>query len=143
MGGRAVGGVAADVHLTAEPALGSIQLAGSVKVVTPKRWDRVKARDFLLTNLLVLPGLGSVMAGRRVGYMQGLLALSGVVLTMVFAVDLVRGWWWMGELVLPTGRSLLVGGLGILLFAAGWCWGLATGLKLLRDADPADGGLGP
>lgn len=113
-----------------------------MKSGTPKRWDRVKARDFLLTNLLVLPGMGSVMAGRRVGYAQGLLALAGVVFSMVFALELVRGWWLMGELVLPTGRSLLVGGLGILLFASGWCWGLATGLRLLRDAGRVDGGSG-
>jgi len=97
-------------------------------------WDRVKAREFLLTNLLVLPGMGSVMAGRRVGYAQGSLAIAGMILSLMFAVDLVRDWWTMGELVLPTGRSLLIGGGGVLLFVFGWFWGLSTGLALLRNS---------
>jgi hypothetical protein len=112
-------------------------MAGPLSSDRPVRWDRAKARDFLLTNLLVLPGMGSVMAGRRVGYAQGLLALTGFVLTLMFAVELVRDWWSMGEIVLPTSRVLLAGLVGVMLFALGWSWGLATGLKLLRDAEVA------
>jgi len=110
-------------------------MAGALNPNRPVRWDRAKARDFLLTNLLVLPGMGSVMAGRRVGYAQGLLALMGVMLSLMFALELVRDWWLMGEIVLPTRRWLIAGGLGVMLFVLGWCWGLATGLKLLRDAE--------
>jgi hypothetical protein len=111
----------------------SIYLVGTVKASGGECRDRLKARDCLLTNLLVLPGMGSVMAGRRVGYAQGFLAIAGMILSLIFAVDVIRDWWTMGELVLPTGRSLLMGGLGVLLFVLGWAWGLSTGLALLKD----------
>ena len=99
--------------------------------------DRPDAWNYLWTNLLVLPGMGSVMAGRKVGYLQAPLALGGMVLTFTFAVLYVRDWIRLGVIPLPPDWSLLrIGLLGVGLFAAGWCWALLTGLNLLRNARP-------
>jgi len=96
---------------------------------------RQTAWSWLLTNLLVLPGMGSVMGGRKVGYLQAAMAISGMILSLVFAVSLVREWWVLGELPALDRRWLVHGLGGITLFGLGWIWGLATGLSLLREAE--------
>jgi hypothetical protein len=96
--------------------------------------DRPTAWGFLVTNLLVLPGLGSVMAGRKVGYLQIPIALGGMILTLTFAIVYVREWIVLRALPLPSPRLLLLGALGVFLFLLGLCWALATSLSLLREA---------
>ena len=59
---------------------------------------RQTAWSWLLTNLLVLPGMGSVMGGKRIGYLQAMLAISGMILSLMFAVSMVREWWVLREL---------------------------------------------
>jgi len=46
-----------------------------------KPMDRLGAWLCLLANVIALPGLGSIIAGKRVGYAQALLALAGFGLT--------------------------------------------------------------
>ena len=88
----------------------------------------------LLTNLLVLPGLGSIMARRRVGYVQAVIVLAGVMLTAVCVVEL------LGEIVsrqqVPENwhSYLWWGGGGIGAFAAGWCWSAWDSLQMVRQA---------
>ena len=96
---------------------------------------RQTARSWLLTNLLVLPGMGSVMGGRRIGYLQAALAISGMILSLMFAVSMLREWWVLRELPELDQRGLVMGLGGITLFGLGWLWGLATGLNLLREAE--------
>ena len=43
--------------------------------------DEARAWTSLMTNLLVLPGLGSLLAGRRAGWPQAALALAGFALS--------------------------------------------------------------
>lgn len=102
--------------------------------VPPQLPDRAQARAWLLTNLLVLPGLGSVMAGRQCGWLQMAMALSGFGLT---------AWWiitfsleWLREQALPGngGPHLVAGLLGVLLFLIAWTWALTTGWCVLRRA---------
>lgn len=101
----------------------------------PKLFDRTSARNHLLANLLVLPGLGSWLDGRWfVGVLQVALALTGFVLT---------AWWCLGflgaclqtqSIPLNGGPHLLLGLAGVVLFTASWFWSLATGLAILRNA---------
>jgi hypothetical protein len=94
----------------------------------------------LSANLVVLPGLGSLLLGRRSGWLQAPLALSGLALTITWLVLVLMDWRRTGALPETVPRTgLLLGGLA--LFAAAWLWALVTGLRALRRvrARPTDG----
>jgi hypothetical protein len=108
-----------------------------------RRWiarplDSAKARHALLLNLLATPGLGSLVAGRRLaGRAQLLLASAGF--------GLFLGWWIRVMVIFYSLMSLDAPGIepnlwhglwkgGALLFAAAWLWSLVTSLSLLRQA---------
>jgi hypothetical protein len=96
--------------------------------------DEARAWACLFTNLLVLPGLGSIIAGRRSGWPQAAIALAGFVLTTVWLVWFLAAWSRGGEFPLDPGPYLPVGALGVLLFTVSWVWSLLTGLLIVRDA---------
>jgi hypothetical protein len=107
--------------------------------------DEARAWACLMTNLLVLPGLGSLLGGRRIGWIQAALALVGFALSafwlLWFAAALLRE----GGFPLDGGPYLPGGLTGVLLFAVSWIWGLLTGLSVLgetRDARRGRGGAG-
>ena len=89
----------------------------------------------ILINQLATPGLGSIMARRRLaGSGQLTLALAGFFLLLfwmfrVFYRMTVEA---MGQ---PAGKSSLewMWNLGLLLFGAAWVWSLVTSLSLLRE----------
>ena len=89
----------------------------------------------MLLNQLATPGLGSLIAGRRLaGGGQLLLSLSGFVLVTVWFWRLMLQFY--GQIsgnvaVQPVGS---IGLLGAGLFALAWVWSLATSLSLLREA---------
>jgi hypothetical protein len=85
-----------------------------------------------VTNLLVLPGLGSAMARRKSGYPQMLLALGGFGVTLYALVRIVMEW--SREFLLPDNPALYkaaIAGIGAFLLA--WFWSLITSLSLFRD----------
>jgi hypothetical protein len=89
----------------------------------------------MVTNLLVLPGLGSVVAGRRgVGFFQMGLAMGGLMVSLVFLWVVARGWLLTREWVLPGLGLVMLGLAGVGSFVAGWCWALVTSLRLLHEA---------
>lgn len=96
--------------------------------------DEARAWACLMTNLLVLPGLGSLLGGRRAGWAQAALALAGFGLCAVWLVWFVAAFLREGGFPLDGGPYLPAGILGVALFAASWVWGLATGLRLVRAA---------
>jgi hypothetical protein len=96
---------------------------------------RSQAVSCLCLNLLATPGWGSFVAGHRVtGVLQVLLAVSGVVLTLI----------WFGGFIFQRIQDLSLAEIGdphcrwaligVGLFAAAWCWALATSLQILRAA---------
>jgi hypothetical protein len=101
---------------------------------SPPPVERSKAWSYLVTNLLVLPGLGSVMAKRKVGYLQMLLALAGFVVTLVALVSVIL--FWARDFELPNDprlyRSAII---GIAVFLFSWFWSLATSLTLFRKKE--------
>lgn len=94
--------------------------------------DRASARACTLTNLLVLPGLGSLVAGRRVGWAQLGLALAGAGLFVYGMAQLVRDWLASEGPVFEFTRGLgwLLAGLGVSVVA--WLWALVTSLQVHR-----------
>jgi TM2 domain-containing membrane protein YozV len=64
----------------------------------------------LLLNLLVLPGLGTIIAKRvKTGVIQLVLFVVGIPLVLAF-------------------------GLGLLLMLGAWIWSLVTGIQLIQEA---------
>jgi hypothetical protein len=90
-----------------------------------------------MTNLLVLPGLGSLMAGRREGWPQAALALAGFALSTVWLLWFVVTWSRTGSFPLDGGPYLPMGALGVVVFAVSWVWGLFTGLRVVRESRAA------
>lgn len=101
--------------------------------------DEARAWACLMTNLLVLPGLGSLLAGRRVGWPQAALALVGFALSTVWLVWFAATFFREGGFPLDGGPYLPAGMAGVLLFAVSWIWGLATGLAVVRGSRGAEG----
>lgn len=63
----------------------------------------------LLLNILIWPGLGSLIAGEQVGWAQGFLMLGGVFLAIIL--------------------------IGIPMMLGAWIWGIITGVELLRRSE--------
>src|SRR6516164_4309482 len=100
------------------------------------------------TTNLALPGIGSLMAGRKAGYGQAALGFGGMGLSVLFGLPFM--YWclanWsrlygdqadpvtsMAELWTHMRWALV----GIALFAAGWLWALATSCIILSESSPA------
>lgn len=109
---------------------------------------RAEGRTHLAANLLILPGFGSILAGRREGWLQAVLALAGlaasagfVTLALLAVLRSRESWSDAGSAaeVLEKVRSgpvdwrglLWLGVGGFLAFAVAWVWGLWTSLRLL------------
>ena len=96
--------------------------------------DRPTAWACLLANLLVLPGLGSVTVGRRSGYAQAALALTGVGLTLFWCGWVVIQWKRSGQLPETVGPYFWTALAGIGLFALAWSWALVSSIRLLLSS---------
>lgn len=111
-----------------------------METVPPKTLDRAAAWGCLVSNLAVLPGLGSVVAGRRCGYVQATLALVGMSLSVVWMVFLLMQWHRTGEYPFDGGPHVTMGLSGFGMFLVGWIWALTTSLALMREAKQSEGG---
>jgi len=96
------------------------------------RRERDRAWVAFLTNALLLPGAGSLMLGRRIGWAQLPLSLISVALVVSWLWVLVRRLVAGGlEALVPMPRPDLVGiGLGVGIVV--WIWGLATTWDAVR-----------
>ncbi len=102
--------------------------------IPPRVLDRQTAWGCALTNL-VLPGLGTWAAGRRVaGIAQLVVSQGGFISAMVWAVWLVRVWMRTGQLPTELGPYFWPAMAGVALFFVGWLWSLGSGLQLLWAA---------
>ena len=91
----------------------------------------------MVTNLLVLPGLGSVLAGRKSGYVQIILAVAGFLVTLVALVKIVLVW--VQDFQFPADGHLIgVAFIGLAVFLLAWTWSLVTSLAVFksREAKP-------
>ncbi len=103
--------------------------------------DKDRAWRWLLLNLLVLPGWGSIRAGRRrSGYGQLMLGIIGGIVTVTAVTKIALEW--ARSLQLEEGPDLdqrlvwWTAG-GVIIFTIGWFWALATSVQLLQQASSA------
>jgi 4a-hydroxytetrahydrobiopterin dehydratase len=102
-----------------------------------KKVSRTQARNAALLNQLGTPGLGTLLAGRRVeGALQLLLFLGGFVLFCLWAFRKIGEYYQMMFSDAPPpasgGSGLVWVGVGICVLA--WCWSLVTTMSLFREA---------
>lgn len=101
------------------------------------------AFSYLITNLLVLPGLGSVMAGYKIGYTQMVLALYGFLTVMYWLIwicftiitkrsDLFIHWMEHSYAELFDGPYTWMILTGFPAAVLSWIWALITSLQILK-----------
>jgi hypothetical protein len=96
--------------------------------------DRATAWGFALTNL-VLPGLGTLLAGHRLaGILQLIISQTGFVLMLLWAVSYVRNWIETGSLPEEFGPRYGLSLFGMTLFLLALFASAASSLQILRDA---------
>jgi hypothetical protein len=93
-------------------------------------------------NQLAFPGLGTVMAGRRIGYYQAAVMLAGFTLTMGYML------WFLYSSVLYLANTnwneqdwaeryrphLWMAKWGVALCLVAWVWSLISSVQILRQA---------
>ncbi len=112
---------------------------GSREALSPQT-----ARGCAATNL-ALPGFGSLLAGRAIGYAQALLTMVAFALTLIFGVKFIL--WGLSnwskiqdpqgdplEMMVAVWHGARWALLGIALFVVSWLWALATNVTILRAA---------
>jgi hypothetical protein len=96
--------------------------------------SRSAARNFALLNQLATPGLGSLLAGRRLaGAGQLFLAVAGFGLVLAWFVAVLLQVYNDIEGQPQTKSMAWLGETGAITFAAAWVWALFTSLSLLRE----------
>lgn len=102
---------------------------------SPKPLTVASARNAALVNLLVTPGLGTLMVSKiALGLAQLTLAFAGFGFVLVWFLAVM--WQYYGQIsgsvtVKPVGWIGLV---GAVLFLAAWLWSLVTSLGLIQQA---------
>ena len=105
-----------------------------------------------IINQLALPGLGTVMAGRKIGYAQLVLSVTGFVclnIFLVLALPEVGALW--NEMLHPSDDAFALLNLlekwktrialafaGIILFGIAWLWALGTSVKAVRRGNKTE-----
>lgn len=81
---------------------------------------------------LVLPGLGTYLAHRRVvGVVQLVVSQAGFALSLLWAILFVRDWVRQGSFPADVTPALAVGLTGATLFLLAWIWSLVSSLEIL------------
>src|SRR5262245_41305736 len=107
-----------------------------------------------LTTNLALPGFGSLIAGRVVGYFQAALTVIGFGMTVVFGLPLIvwclKNWSRLyGAESDPAESFGLVcsklkwPAIGMAVFAFTWLWALGTSESIVREAKRAEAARTP
>jgi hypothetical protein len=104
---------------------------------TPKRVDKPTAWACTLANLAAVPGLGTVAAGRRIGYVQAAIALVGFALSFLGLGSFLREWRALGEYPEGFRPSLYVALVGVGLYGTAWLWAFRTSVRLHEAAKSA------
>lgn len=102
---------------------------------SPKPLTAASARNAALVNLLVTPGLGTLMVSRiALGLAQLTVAFIGFGFMLVWFLAVM--WQYYGQItgnveVKPVGW---IGIVGAVLFLAAWVWSLITSIRIILQA---------
>lgn len=86
-----------------------------------------------MTNLFVMPGLGTWSTGQRaLGALQALLSIAGVFLMTLWLVWFMYQWIQNEQMPKSDGPYAWIAVVGVVLFAGAWLWALITGVATIR-----------
>ncbi|MFZ5806423.1 MAG: hypothetical protein ACOY3I_04385 [Verrucomicrobiota bacterium] len=97
------------------------------------------AYGYLATNLLVLPGLGSYLGGKKnEGLAQMILTLCGMALSLYGLLDLLLNMFRYKSnwLALFGGSEFLILIAGVAVFLTGWLWSFWSAYQIIRESKP-------
>jgi hypothetical protein len=78
---------------------------------------RVLAIIALILNILIFPGLGSLVGRKiKIGIWQFAIAVVGSIVWLIY------------------GDTLTYGGFGAALIFAAWIWGIVTGIQIVKES---------
>lgn len=93
------------------------------------------ARNAFLINQFATPGLGSLLAGRRLsGAGQLTLAIAGFIFFVLWFIAVMRQFYGQIQGDVEATPVGWVGWIGLAMFGGAWVWSLVTSLSLLREA---------
>jgi hypothetical protein len=93
--------------------------------------SRQAAWGCVMSNL-VLPGVGTFVAGRRVeGVLQLVISQTGFALSFLWAALFMRDWIRQGSLPGDITSHLWLGVAGVALFLLGWVWSVGSSVAIL------------
>jgi len=106
-----------------------------------KPLTRARAWTCAAINQLAFPGVGTVLGGRRSGYLQAILMLAGFFLTIGFMLRFMTALVlfmaqpeWTEEQFRALYHNVWVGLIGCILCLISWFWALASSIAMLRSA---------
>ncbi|MEI7730101.1 MAG: hypothetical protein WCO56_11050 [Verrucomicrobiota bacterium] len=94
--------------------------------------DRSKAWACAAVNLLLWPGMGTIVAKRLTGLVQMGVSGAGVVMVLIsFAWFCLQ---WLNSTQVPsfTGREIRFGLAGVALFVLAWIWSAFSSITIVR-----------
>lgn len=92
--------------------------------------DRSKAKACMAANTFVLPGLGSILAGRKVGYPQAVLGVVGFSLSSLWLIGFVLNFLRTGDPYEALFDQLPLAVGSVAMFAIAWTWAQFTNRSL-------------
>ena len=87
----------------------------------------------MAANTFVLPGLGSILAGRKLGYAQVVLAVIGFSLSSLWFIGFVINFIRTGNPLEGFLEQLPLAVGSVALFAISWIWAQFTNRSLWRS----------
>jgi hypothetical protein len=108
----------------------------------PKQLSRSKAWALAAMNQLAFPGAGTVMAGRKIGYVQAVIMVVGFVLTMTYLLMVIGTMFALltniqiseAEYDARRHQYAWAGLSGFVLCAVAWFWSLASSISIVTSA---------
>jgi hypothetical protein len=101
----------------------------------PNRGPARQAAWACLLSNLALPGLGTLVARRRVaGLLQLVISQIGFALCVLWSVLFLRDWIRQGSLPEDITPHLGLALIGPALFFLAWIWSLASSVEILIDS---------
>ena len=103
---------------------------------------KIPAWTFVAINLAAFPGLGTILAGRRVGYAQAVIMVTGFTMTMgylVFYLGCVAAYMQgtpstEAEFKARYQPHLWALRWGLACCAVAWCWSLFSSWQIWRSS---------
>jgi len=92
---------------------------------------KISQSQFLIANIIGLPGLGTFFAGKKIsGTIQMIISITGLIITLTQAVKLIKTWY-SDPFNIPEVPELKFFFIGIFLFFISLLWSVVSVLMII------------